>query len=56
MGLTTPIRDGNKKNKTNCVPATRDGNWNTKKAFPQFETGTGITKELSRYLGRERET
>ena len=33
----------------------RDGNKNYQKAFLLFGTGTGITKKLSRYLGRERE-
>ena len=34
----------------------QDGNGNYQKAFPLFGMGTGITKKLSHYLGRERET
>ena len=34
----------------------RDRNWNDQKGFLLFGTGTGITKRLSLYLGRERET
>ena len=56
MGLNSSFWDGNRKNQINCVPAMRDGNGNNQKVFPLFGTGTGITKKLSRYFGRERET
>ena len=55
IGLTYPFWDKG-KNQINCVPAMRDGNGNYQKTFPIFRMGTGITKKLSRYLGRERET
>ena len=56
MGLTCQFRDGNGKKQINCVPAIWDGNGNYQKAFPIFGKGTGITKKLSCYFGRERET
>ena len=56
MGLTSPFRDRNAKNQTNCVPAIWDGNGKYQKAFPLFGTGTGITKKLSCSSGRELDT
>ena len=55
LGLTYPFWDRSGKKQINCVPAIWDGNGNYQKAFPLFGTGTGITKKLSRYSGRERE-
>ena len=53
MGLTSPFWDGNGKKTNKCVPAIWDGNGNYQKSFLRFGWGTGITKNLSRYLGRE---
>ena len=40
----------------NCVPDMPDGNENYQEAFPLFGKGTGFTKKLSHYSGREQET